>query len=1318
MKFFAHMRNTSSQRLFISILFILTSFIGLGQKNMYQAARQKQIMQEADAFSQTSDILYKRSLATARKRGIKLVDSIGGKQIVLQQINEIGEPLYLTTFSNTLAGQMTRTNQLYTGGSLGLNLTGNSDSLVGRLAMWDGGNALATHQEFSGRIALQENTSGTDIHGTHVAGTLIAAGVNSAARGMAFGANLKVWDYNNDNTEISAASPNLLISNHSYGYQAGWVYDSTTNKWQWWGNDAINTFEDYKFGYYDSNTQALDRIAFNAPNFLITKSAGNSRSENGPATGAYYLIKNTKDSSVVARAKNDGYDIISTTGNAKNILTVGAVALSLQIPNKSGDVTLSSFTSWGPTDDGRIKPDIVGVGTSMFSTSNASNTAYTSLQGTSMSSPQVAGSLFLLQQLYNRLNKNTFMRSATLKGLALHTALDIGPKGPDYQSGWGLLQMEKAAALIQSNDKNRSIIEASLASGTTNAQSIIASGNGEVNVTLAWTDPEATVLTLNAAALNNRSPRLVNDLDIIIQDAKGKYLPFILDPENPSALANTGDNFRDNIERISIPNTVPGETYTLRLSHKGTLKNSKQDYSLIISGNAGVTYCSATPTNKMRMIQGVKLGTKIGFNTIDTTGTAIQIEQGASENLAFTFRDTSSKRISIGVDWNQDGDFSDADETLADALAINGNTFNQMIIGNIRVPLTNFYKVRVVTSAATTNLCGNYAAGETAEYVLQVTQPSNDVAAINISSPTGLICATNSTTNILVNVKNTGLLAQANIPVNLRIVSSDGSSNVLTGIIPSIAAGKEQEIALMGNANLTAGLRYTFQVTTGLGNDQNTTNNSLTKQIQIENTAAPITSGVNCVGSATVNFTANTENAIWYNSSAIVGAGSTFTGSKSTDYFVSSGDFAGSFGPKTKSEYGGGSYFDNFGPAPIFNVKSPIILEKARVYVGTSGTIIFSIYNRDTGELISSVSKELEATRTQTNKTTVGGQLTDDKNDPGQIVLLNLPFPKAGNYTLTQSCSNGASIFRSNRSLVDTVNAPNNIGYPYSSAVINLTGALFNGAPITSGYYYLYDMQFRSLSCPSTKTKTTFTTNPSPKINIDPSGNIGSCAWETINAKAITSDPVTFQWLLNGAPITGATQANQVINKAGKYEIIASFNGSCPVTSNSLTYTFSSPLPPLVSFSSGTLTSSTGTNPQWYLNGLLVAGATQTTYAPKQTGAYTIKLTDSNGCIATSEAIYISILAAEKENPYPQLIAFPNPTEGLIQVGIPTELSQATYLVQIQDVSGRVVFEKTMLASPDTHVITLDVRNLAAGTYVIRFPMLMNQAGIKFLKYN
>jgi subtilisin family serine protease len=117
--------------------------------------------------------------------------------------------------------------------------------------------------------------------------------------------------------------------------------------------------------------------------------------------------------------------------NSKNNLVIANAQDA--IINAQGDlvsVTINESSSQGPTDDRRIKPDITGNGTGLISTSNTGIQDYAQATGTSMSAPNVTGSLILLQEYYNDLY-NSFMRSSTLKGIALHTADDAGRPGPD-----------------------------------------------------------------------------------------------------------------------------------------------------------------------------------------------------------------------------------------------------------------------------------------------------------------------------------------------------------------------------------------------------------------------------------------------------------------------------------------------------------------------------------------------------------------------------------------------------------------------------------------------------------------------------------------------------------------------------------------------------------------------------------------------------------------------------------------------------------------------------------------------------------------------
>lgn len=1313
------MQSKASPNYLIWLLFTLL-LVGnrplFGQvKSLYRLDNQLSERQaNATAFSKSSDSLFQKSQAQAKIRGLHLSEDLGeGMKIVFQQFNEIGEAMYMTHHSNRFAGQMTRTDQLYRGGSLGLNLSGGSDTLSGWLGIWDGGTPLTTHQEFTGRITPQESGIASDAHGTHVAGTLIASGINSSARGMAFEANLKAWDYTNDNSEISAASLKLLISNHSYGYQAGWVYDSTKSKWQWWGNDAVSSLEDYKFGFYDSNTQALDRIAFNAPMYLITKSAGNSRNQNGPTAGSFYLLRNSRDSSAISRTKNDGFDIISTTGNAKNILTVGAAELSSQLPMYGSDVQISEFSSWGPTDDGRIKPDVVGIGTDILSTTSTGNSSYASLSGTSMASPQVAGSLFLLQQLYNRLNKGLFMRSATLKGLAIHTALDIENVGPDYKSGWGLINTEKAALVIQNKNSAHRIIEGTLATGAKQTFPLIASGKGDLEVTLSWTDPEGNVLSITPENLNNRSARLVNDLDIQIQSPQGISLPYILDPENPGNPATTGNNFRDNVEKIRVIGTIPGQTYTLTLSHKSVLKLDKQDFSLIMSGIGGTGYCVSAPTANNNNIAKSKFGA-VEFSeagTVDFTQKRIQTEQGSQLDCQFDFATAQSKEVILLADWNQDGDFDDAEETIKSFQA--NLTYRESLSISSLANAGNYYRMRLISSTnGRPSTCGNYAAGETNDFLLEITQASKDIAAISLNSSTGFNCATTGSTTLQAKIKNVGSKAQSQIPLRVRVLLNQVEIGQMTGTVPSLASGKETLVSVTGPISLQPGKNYQFVLQSNLPNDQFAGNNEVSIQYQTESPIAPTATGISCLGANNLTLSANSGNPLWYANNTLIGAGLKVSATPGQTYFVATGDFKGDFGPSTKSAFGSGSYFENFGPTPIFEIKTPVILTTARVYVGTSGTITFSVLNKDTGELIYSIAKDLVATRTQRNSTKINSQLIDDKNDPGQIVELNLPFPKAGNYMISQNCSNGASIFRSNRSLNDTINAPINLGYPYSIPfVLSMTGALFNGAPITSGFYYLYDMKFSSLGCPSPRVNVPLSELKSPVISLDKVGTKTICNGTSETLSAVTKDNADLSWQFNGVP-TGQTGPNISVSKNGTYQVSASFGGICQTLSNSFTLNVTNPISPIVSYADGYLNSTTvGTNMQWLLDDKKITGATEVKFLPTQTGAYQIQLVDINKCLAISDKIYVSILGQEAENPFTQITAYPNPTQGGIQMGIPTRWKTVSARIEIIDLSGKRWLEKPLNSE------FIDLRSIPAGAYFIQFIGVPGQKPIKFIKF-
>lgn len=253
-------------------------------------------------------------------------------------------------------------------------------------------------------------------------------------------------------------------------------------------------------------------------------------------------------------------------------------------PNGNILIQEDSFSSQGPSDDGRIKPDITANGNLSFSSSSTSNDAYVNLGGTSMSSPNTSGTLLLLQQYYNEINSK-FMKASTLKGLACHTATDDTFNiGPDPELGWGFFNAERAAnAILDDSNSNAIILETNLTDGRNYSTTFTTDGSSELSASICWTDPAGSSKN---NSLNDPTPVLVNDLDLRLTAPDGTtvFFPWKLNLSDISAAATKGDNIVDTIENIDITTPTAG-TYTIEVSHKGTLVNGSQDFSLILTGS-------------------------------------------------------------------------------------------------------------------------------------------------------------------------------------------------------------------------------------------------------------------------------------------------------------------------------------------------------------------------------------------------------------------------------------------------------------------------------------------------------------------------------------------------------------------------------------------------------------------------------------------------------------------------------------------------------------------------------------------------------------
>ncbi len=528
-----------------------------------QQANPSQLQRLSDSLHLADQQAKARISSYAGRLNMLPAESTNGTKFLLVDIDRLGYPVYRMTL-NAGAAKTTGADVLQNPTTSGLNITGR-DILFG---VWDGGR-VKDHIELGARLVSVDGDEFSD-HATHVTGTLISQGINPNAMGMAPSAQAATHYFGNDLAVIaglaSSATP-YIISNHSYGEGTGWIRDG--NSWTWAGNPAISATEDYRFGLYGTRAAILDQIAYLAPSYSIFWATGNDRSDTGNGSRPADCNGGT------------GYDCIIPDAVAKNIFTIGAVN-KVQTYTNPSSVVMGTYSSWGPTDDGRIKPDLVAAGTDLFSLSATGTNTYEVMGGTSMATPNAAGSLGLVQQLYSDLHGGAFMSSAMLKCLAIHTAKEAGPfPGPDYSYGWGLVDVAAAAdVLLKKNGVDKIVQEVALQNGQKYERVITPAVGKKITATIAWTDPAGTPLP---ESLDPTTLALVNDLDLRIIDEAGiEQRPWILDPLNPVKQASRGDNFRDNVEKVEV-NTPTAARYRVVVSHKGQLKNGIQKFSLVLT---------------------------------------------------------------------------------------------------------------------------------------------------------------------------------------------------------------------------------------------------------------------------------------------------------------------------------------------------------------------------------------------------------------------------------------------------------------------------------------------------------------------------------------------------------------------------------------------------------------------------------------------------------------------------------------------------------------------------------------------------------------
>jgi fibronectin type 3 domain-containing protein len=440
------------------------------------------------------------------------------------------------------------------------NLSGNGLAL----GMWDNGAASTGHSDYASRLTVGDG-SGTGSHPTLVCGVMAGDGTRSTA----YGGSPYQWRGVATEADIASYSWPDNISNmnneHSHAISN---YDIilTQNSWSW---GLCSDYCEY-YGEYDDWSQNYDKIARGSAGKRISVvfSAGN----DGDCFGCSGDIPDFP------------YGTIPGPGStAKNAIVVGS--------NDADTDNLSDFSSMGPTLDGRLKPDVVAPGcksSAGITTTYTSNNYNSSYCGTSFSAPAVSGCVALIQEDYiGKFGGEAW--PSTVKALLIQGAEDQGNVGPDFQFGYGRVNIQNSIDVIRTDNGSGDLIkEDTLSPSETWEYSIAVTSGDDLKVTLVWDDFEADYSVPGAT--------LVNDLDLELEAPGGAtYYPWVLDPAHPGWAATTGVDDLNNVEQVEIGSPAAG-TWTIRVT-ASVMPEPNQDFSIVTNvGGTGEDPPPAPPT--------------------------------------------------------------------------------------------------------------------------------------------------------------------------------------------------------------------------------------------------------------------------------------------------------------------------------------------------------------------------------------------------------------------------------------------------------------------------------------------------------------------------------------------------------------------------------------------------------------------------------------------------------------------------------------------------------------------------------------------------
>ena len=386
-------------------------------------------------------------------------------------------------------------------------------------------------------------------HGTHVACTVLGDGTKGGYAGVAPDANLYFQAMENDNTgNFQSPSLNYLLNT---AYNSGARIHTNS-----WGSSAASNQGKYTSESEDVDDRAnnYDRVYNGVEGLTILFAAGN----DGPNAGT-----------------------VSSPSTAKNSVTVG----NHQARYNGAPDNLMSGSSRGPTDDGRIKPDIIAPGGYVRSCraqeaqdivgSSWQSTWYLEYTGTSMATPNAAGASALIREYLLEIAQRPSPQGALIKALLVLGAQDINTRDiPNNDEGWGRVNLKET--LAPSQGRGIWVDDRSVLSNTGQSKSYVFNvtfANSQLKTVLAWSDARGSRFSNN---------QLVNDLDLEVESPDGTIY---LGNDFANGRSTTGGTKDDvnNLEVVLIDTAMKG-IWTVRVKDGLHGGSNTQPFAIAVSG--------------------------------------------------------------------------------------------------------------------------------------------------------------------------------------------------------------------------------------------------------------------------------------------------------------------------------------------------------------------------------------------------------------------------------------------------------------------------------------------------------------------------------------------------------------------------------------------------------------------------------------------------------------------------------------------------------------------------------------------------------------